>query len=718
MHLEAGHILNKNCYQIKKVIGQGGFGITYLADEIGYFRSTGFGDTMYVKSQKPDQVVIKELFYGEYCKRDVDTGLISVINPEKRLEFEKLVQNQLDEGKKLRALSHPNIVRTRDIFKENETAYMVIDFVDGTDLEEILLRESKVSLEKALKYTIQILSALSHIHERNQVHLDIKPSNVLIKKETDEAILIDFGASQSYDHSGKIKGRTSQLVVAMTKHYAPNEQGDIDNLKHFDATFDTYATGATLYHMLTGEKPPLSSLLSTGRDRLKLITSFPGHEKTTDFMDSIVNKALAPMYNARFKSAKEFEVLLRKYPKYILMLNEVKSRLLGGIDLGAVLKYIEEAEKEFLPTDTLLKLKKAIRDKQERESGNRGFELNSQNANYFFEQKNYVEALKYLSLVAQDQPGNESIAKKIKFCKEQIANAKNDDSQETLLLQAKKDVSKGNLFSAKYKLEQLIVEDSENAEATVLLKKVRNDIESEAEGTLLVNKWDTKDDDDKTVLTDNTSTTGPLVADKKNKKVRDNKKVATRLKQLIKQNEKWIKYTIPLIIMSIVAIVLITKYSNNKKSESLTEVFKDSVNSLLTQDSTTLDDKVLKMNEVDPKEEKKQAEQAQIEEVKVEAANKQVQKTSEDVKDKTQTEKGKINLGGHSYSGDLKNGKPNGSGTLTFSFGTQVDENDPKENMAEKGDYLKGRWNDGKLEFGTLFSSSGEKKVTIVIGRF
>lgn len=635
MHLEAGHILNNNCYQIKKVIGQGGFGITYLADEIGYFRSTGFGDAVYVKSKTPDQVVIKELFYGEYCKRDKKTGLISITNSEKKIEFEKLVQNQLNEGKKLRALNHPNIVRTRDIFKENDTAYMVMDFVNGTDLGTLLEQQSKLSIEKSFKYATQILSALSHIHERNQMHLDIKPSNVLIRKQTDEAVLIDFGASQSYDDAGGIEGRTSQLVVAMTKHYAPNEQGDIDNLKQFDATFDTYAVGATLYHMLSGEKPPLSSLLTSGREKLKPITSFPGYEKTSDFMDSIVSKALAPMYHARFKSAKEFEALLRKYSQYPLMLNEVQSKLLNGTALSEVLRYIEEAEKEFLPTESLRKLKNAVSEEHARELAHRDFDLNLQNDNSFFEQEN-------------------------------------------------------------------------NAEATMLLEKVHSDIESEDDGTILID----------------TSKTVPLPRSGKDKELTENKRVAIPFKQFLKENEKWVKYVVPTILVLIVAVALMTNYSKNNKAEQLAETPINVDFSTLMQDSLALKDKDIELTDIVPKalsplEETRQlVEPSQIVNSSVESTNNLTQKSSEEVKEIIQTEKGEINLGGHTYNGDLRNGKPNGSGMLTFNFDTQVDENDPEGNIAGKGDYLKGRWNDGKLEFGTLYSSSGEKKVTIVIGRF
>ena len=351
MNLPIGHILNKNCYQIIKVIGQGGFGITYLADEIGYFRNTGFGDSIYVKSKNPDKVVIKELFYKEYCIRDKYTGDISVTNSDRSVEFEKLVQNQLDEGKKLRELNHPNIVRTRDIFKENNTAYMVMEYVESQDLDFILEKNGKLPVQIAIKYILEVLAALSHIHELNQLHLDIKPSNILIRKSNDQAVIIDFGASQSYNKSGEIIGRTSQLISAMTRNDAPNEQADIDNLKHFDATFDTYAAGATFYHLLSGQKPPASSLLSTGREKLTPVSEYVQDLKT-DYPDAILLKALAPLYHDRFKTTEDFISELSKIKDYDNFINRLKS-LIADKNLDEAKRLYYESKDSFLNTNSI-----------------------------------------------------------------------------------------------------------------------------------------------------------------------------------------------------------------------------------------------------------------------------------------------------------------------------------------------------------------------------
>ncbi|MBS1776883.1 MAG: serine/threonine protein kinase [Bacteroidetes bacterium] len=355
--LPVGTLLNQDCYRINKRIGKGGFGITYLAEEIGFIKNTGLG-AEYVSIKEPDFVVIKELYYEEYCQRNSQTGLVAISNKSRAIEFEKLVENQLNEGRKLKTLNHDNIVKTRDIFKENDTAYMVMDYVDGLSLEELLKKTKAGRLEKdkVFKYISQILSALVHIHERNKLHLDIKPTNILIHRSTDNAVLIDFGIAQSYDQNGKIIGSTSQLVIGQSPHYAPNEQSDIDNLKDFDATFDTYAVGATLYHILTGNKPPLSSLLSTGRKKLIPPSETINDENITDYTDAILIKALAPLYHERFRSAEEFKTALSKENEYQQHIRQIND-LLVKKEYGQALSKIAETEKNFLPTPTLYRLK-------------------------------------------------------------------------------------------------------------------------------------------------------------------------------------------------------------------------------------------------------------------------------------------------------------------------------------------------------------------------
>ena len=307
--LKENTILNRNQYRIIKLLGSGGFGITYLAEEVGYYRYSGFGE-QYTKHRTPDKVVIKELFYDDFCTRDENTGLITISNGARKTEFQKLVRNQLDEGKIIKSLDHPNIVKTRDIFEENGTAYMVMDHIESIDLAQLLQNNGKLSVEKSIKYILEILDAASYFHTgKNKIlHLDIAPNNILISKKDDKAILIDFGASLLYngENDNKVESSTSQIVTGRKKHYSPNEQSDLDSLKVFNPTFDTYAIGATLYHLLTGIKPQLSSNLISGREEFKNPSEYIGVSDRNLQLDKIVRKAMSPKYDERYKSASDF----------------------------------------------------------------------------------------------------------------------------------------------------------------------------------------------------------------------------------------------------------------------------------------------------------------------------------------------------------------------------------------------------------------------------
>ena len=355
--LKINTILNKQQYQIKKVIGEGGFGITYLADELGYYRQSGFG-SQFIKHKKSEPVVVKELYYRDYCSRNEKTGLISISNSDKKIEFQKLVRNQLDEGKIIRSLDHPNIVKTRDIFEENDTAYMVMDYIESVDLEEVLKTKGKLQKDKALKYILEILDAVDYIHnhkEKKILHLDISPSNILIDIQNDNAILIDFGAALSYDNlENKITSTTSQIITGRKKHYSPNEQSDIDQLKSFDATFDTYAVGATLYHLLSGKFPQLSNMLSSERESFVPPSQYVNDNSVSEYLDAVVEKAMSPKYKNRYGDAIELLNDLKKENNYLASIKAIMKNIDNAEDL------IQYHSENYLKTPEFIRLKTKV----------------------------------------------------------------------------------------------------------------------------------------------------------------------------------------------------------------------------------------------------------------------------------------------------------------------------------------------------------------------
>jgi len=314
--LPPGTMLNNGCYRIVRKLGQGGFGITYLAMELGHMQDIGEGRKRFRKTE-PEEVVIKELFYEEFCHRENITQLVTISKMDKKVEFEKLVNKQVEEGLILGTLEHDNIVVNRNIFKENNTAYIVMDYLAGADLEEILKKEKRLSQGMALKYISQVLQALSYIHSRKIMHLDIKPSNIYIRKKRkvekedgsfdhiadDSAVLIDFGASLTYDSDNKVNNTTSKLISGISS-YAPLEQSLLDNLKGFDPRLDIFSTTGTLYSCITGQMPVSPSLrVSADDDPLILPTWFKGNELLDKQIDEICRKGLSLKARDRYASA-------------------------------------------------------------------------------------------------------------------------------------------------------------------------------------------------------------------------------------------------------------------------------------------------------------------------------------------------------------------------------------------------------------------------------
>lgn len=477
--LKDGTLLNREQYKITKIIGQGGFGITYLAEEIGYYKNTGFGEE-YKPNPNPETVVIKELFYDDICSRDNLTGLITISNLEKKKEFEKLVKNQLDEGKTIRSLKHKNIVRTRDIFEDNNTAYMVMDYIESTDIEKILEQSGAISKEKTLKYIFQILDAVDYIHTKTDkkiLHLDISPSNILINKENDDAILIDFGSALSYDTiQNKITSTTSQIVTGRKRHYSPNEQADIDELKFFDATFDTYAIGATLYHMLSGEKPPLSSLISSGKEKVLPPSHFGKDNSISDYLDEVILKAISFWYPNRFKSAQDFSQSLIKEKEYIKKIAEVNKQI-ANKNTEEALNEVNLIKEYFLETPTIKNIELLLNKELEKSKKEKEF-------NIFFEQglellakDKYSLAKNYFEKASAIFPDNANLIEKISFCNDKLK----EEKANQLEVEFAKAIENKNIALAKSIYTDLVSHSPSSSKNVIFEKQMvqlQNEIES------------------------------------------------------------------------------------------------------------------------------------------------------------------------------------------------------------------------------------------------
>lgn len=229
-HLQPNITLQGGKYRIERVLGQGGFGITYLAIQVSANR----------------QVAIKELFLNGVNERTGNS--IRVSNSVNDSLFEKQKEKFKKEAKRIMSLDNEHIVKVYDLFEENNTVYYVMDYLEGESLASKMKREGHPLTESEVMDILpQLLDALSEIHKFQIWHLDIKPANIMLIDKT--VVLIDFGASKQITPS-----EMTSTALYFTPGYAPAEQtGMLFN--QFGPWTDLYAVGATIFNLLTGKSP-------------------------------------------------------------------------------------------------------------------------------------------------------------------------------------------------------------------------------------------------------------------------------------------------------------------------------------------------------------------------------------------------------------------------------------------------------------------------------
>ena len=234
------------------------------------------------------------------CERDESSSRVTVGTGAQKALVEKFRGKFIREAQMIAGMDHRNIVRVIDVFEENGTAYYVMDNLHGGSLADKVKREGKLSEKQAENYIRQVAGALEYIHSRNTVHLDVKPSNILLNAKG-EAVLIDFGISKHYDTVGE---QTSSTPVGVSKGYAPHEQGRDGDVSQFGPPTDIYALGATLYNLLTGQTPPESSIiLDEGLDRPRGVSNR---------MWAVIERSMQPKRKDRPQSIREFLSLMDK----------------------------------------------------------------------------------------------------------------------------------------------------------------------------------------------------------------------------------------------------------------------------------------------------------------------------------------------------------------------------------------------------------------------
>lgn len=228
--LAVGTCLCGGKYVIERVIGAGGFGITYYAKH----------------ATLQQYYAIKEFFINGFCIRESATKRVFVQGIEEE-EYEGYKKKFVEEAQVLAGLHHPNIVSVIDIFEENGTSYMVMPFIRGITLQSLVEKKGKLPYDLAINYMSQVCEAVSYIHGRHILHRDITPDNIIIT-EGDQITLIDFGSARKF-----VQDKTQRHTAIVKKGYAPLEQYSSTSRK---GTYsDIYSIGAVLYFVLTSTKP-------------------------------------------------------------------------------------------------------------------------------------------------------------------------------------------------------------------------------------------------------------------------------------------------------------------------------------------------------------------------------------------------------------------------------------------------------------------------------
>ncbi|KAB2916084.1 MAG: protein kinase [Hyphomicrobiaceae bacterium] len=220
-------------FRIKRVLGAGGFGITYLAEEVALARL----------------VTIKEYFPADFAARNgaVDA---SPRSQECSVDYKWGLDRFIEEAQTLARFVHPNIVRVYRYFRANNTGYMVLHFEEGGSFKSWLKGLKRAPRQAELDAIIApLLDALDVVHKGNFLHRDIAPDNIIIRKDS-SPVLIDFGSAR-----GEIASHSKTVSALVKPGYSPYEQYATNSRQQGPWT-DIYALGATLYHALAGKRPP------------------------------------------------------------------------------------------------------------------------------------------------------------------------------------------------------------------------------------------------------------------------------------------------------------------------------------------------------------------------------------------------------------------------------------------------------------------------------
>jgi len=279
-------------YEIKRVLGQGGFGITYLAHDENLARD----------------VAIKEYFPREFAHREAGCTVVPSQDEQERADFDWGMRHFVEEARSLTRFRHKNIVGAIGFIRANGTAYLVMEYCDGESLEALAKRNGPLPAHVLMPIVNQLLNALEEVHRGRLLHLDVKPSNIFVKQDG-TVVLLDFGSVRQ-----AISSHTKSVMVGSPGYAAP-EQGsnDVDARARGPWT-DIYGLGATLYRLMSGSRP-LEAMARLQDDRLVALSSLTELGYSSGLVD-MVNASLKLKPLDRPQSINELRKLTSSPPIY------------------------------------------------------------------------------------------------------------------------------------------------------------------------------------------------------------------------------------------------------------------------------------------------------------------------------------------------------------------------------------------------------------------
>ncbi|HON44632.1 MAG TPA: serine/threonine-protein kinase [Planctomycetota bacterium] len=302
-------------YQVKAVLGEGGLGVVYLAKQLSMKRN-----------------VALKVLYSQWMR---DT------------EFRKRF---LLEARIAGKLSHPNLIQVFDVGYDNERYYFSMEYVKGLTIEDMIMQEEKLSVPRALDYCLQVLEALQYIWERNLIHRDIKPNNIMVNSRN-VAKLGDFGFVKS---PGDEALTASDFVLGTPDYMSPEQAMGKEKL---DYRCDIYALGASLYHMVTGQAPYSGSASMVIKKHIKENIPSPLEIDPTlpESVCFVIEKMMAKSPDDRYQTYEELK-------EDLLAIKEGRKHNVQRLDAGKTT--IARVDKSYFE---IIKLKKQIAVMQRRE---------------------------------------------------------------------------------------------------------------------------------------------------------------------------------------------------------------------------------------------------------------------------------------------------------------------------------------------------------------